>query len=802
MPSAPQHSDRPDLTTAVLVAMEAYREGRLDEAAQACAAAISLDSGHFDAHHIAGMVKLAQGNAAEAVRFLTEAVKLKARSPEAANDLGRALLGVGDPIAAVVQHERALSLEPDYPEALASLGNAHRALGWLEDALQSYQRALSLAPDHAVALNGRGAVLLDLGRAEEALESCTEALAADPELAEAHFNRGNVFHALDRHQRALASYDEALRCRPGYVDALANKSAIFSLLDRYEEALAAAEAALALEPEHVDALVNLGVATQHLGRLADAVAAYGNALALAPEHLAALRHRAAAERDLGRLDAAEESFAQVVALAPEDVDALYEHGTALRRLGRDGEALACFEQALELSPANGYVLGSAALAALSLCDWEKAEAWGHDIAQRVEKAKVVSPFVVLALSDSARLQALAARTFVRDKVRISARAPSAANRNRDKIRLAYVAADEFGAAAARPMAALAARHDRSRFDVIGISFGRAAGDERRAALGTAFDQFHDVTTRTDAAAARLLRELEVDIAIDIEGYGENGRPGIFAARPAPIQVNFGYPATSGAEFMDYIIADRTVLPFDQQKVVTEKIVQLPDCHRASGEQPDVPPEPPSREAAGLPATRFVFCCFAESFKFARPVFDVWMRLLSRSEGSVLWLSRGSDAVGDRLRSEAAARGIDPARLVFAEPVPPAEHLSRHRLADVCLDTLPFNTAAAGDALWVGVPVVTCKGNAFAARIGASLATATGQSDLITPDLAAYEAMALRLAAEPERLAECKRRLAEQRATAPLFDLDRFRRHVETAYAKMHALSRSGVAPQSFAVTAE
>jgi predicted O-linked N-acetylglucosamine transferase (SPINDLY family) len=267
-------------------------------------------------------------------------------------------------------------------------------------------------------------------------------------------------------------------------------------------------------------------------------------------------------------------------------------------------------------------------------------------------------------------------------------------------------------------------------------------------------------------------------------------------------VNFGYPATMGAEFIDYIMADGTVLPFDQQKLITEKIVHLPDCHRATDKKPELAPELPSREAVGLPATGFVFCCFAESFKIARPVFDVWMRLLSRSAGSVLWLSRGGDAACERLRSEAAARGIDPARLVFAEPVPRAEHLSRHRLADVFLDTLPFSAAAASDALWAGVPVVTCKGNAFAARIGASLNTAAGHYDLIAADLAGYEAQALQLAAEPEWLAARKRRLDEERAVAPLFDIDRFRRHVEAAYGKMHALLRSSTPPQSFAVTAE
>jgi len=802
MANVTPHTGRPDLTVALRQAMQAYRNGRLDEAAQACATVISWDSGHFDAHHLAGVVKLAQGDAPEAVRLLTEAVKLKARSFEAANDLGRALHGTGDHVGAVAQHERALSLRPAYPEAHNGLGNAQRALGRLEEALQSYQRALSLAPDYAEALNGRGAVLLDLGQAEEALESCTKALAADPDFAEAHFNRGNVLRALGRHQRALASYDDGLRRRPGHVGALASKSAIFSLLNRYEDALAAAAAALALEPQHVDALVNSGIAAQHLGRLEEAVDAYDKALALAPDEVTALRNRAAAERDLGRLDTALQSFGKVVALAPEDVDALYEQGAALRRLGRHGEALACFEKALAISPANGYALGSAALAALNVCDWVKAERWGHDLALRVEKFKPVSPFVVLALSDSPRLQALAARNFVRDKVRISARPPSTANRRHDKIRLAYIAADDFSGAGARPIAALAARHDRTKFDVIGMSFGRTVEGDLRAALTGSFDRFHDVTARTDAAAARLLRELEIDIAVDVDGYVEDGRPGIFATRPAPIQVNFGYPATMGAEFIDYIIADRTVLPFDQQKLVTEKIVHLPECHQPIDKKPELAPELPSREAVGLPAIGFVFCCFAESFKIARPMFDVWMRLLSRNAGSVLWLSRGSDDACERLRSEAAARGIDPARLVFAAPAPRAEHLSRHRLADVFLDTLPFSAATASDALWAGVPVVTCKGNTIAGRIGASLNTAAGHYDLIAPDLAGYEAQALQLASEPEWLAARKRRLEEERAVAPLFDIDRFRRHLEAAYANMYALLGSSTPPQSFAVTAE
>lgn len=791
--------DRPDLTTAVRQATEAYRAGRFDEAAQSCAAAIAWDSGHFDAHHLAGLVKLAQGDVAQAIRYLAEAVKLRARSPEAANDLGRAFHRAGDDVAAVVQHERALALNPVYPPGLVGLAAAQHALGWREDALESYRRALTYRPGFAEALDGAAMVLLDLGRAEEALQSCNEALAADPRLVEAHLNRGNIFRALGRHQRALASYDEALRLRPGSAQALANKSAIFSLLNRHEEGLCAADAALALAPGHVDALVNRGIAAQQLGRLEDAVAAFDQALTAAPEHVAALRHRGAAERDLGRLDAALASFAEVVALAPHDVEALTEQGNLLRRLERHDEALASFEKALTVSPANGYVLAGAAREALSLCDWNKAERWGHDIAARIEQGKPVWPGVVPALSDSPRLQALAARNFVRDKVRISVRPPSSALRNRDRIRLAYVAANDFGAAAAGAMAALAARHDRTAFDVIGLSFGGAADGGRRGSP-VGFDQFHDVTTRTDAAAARLLRELEVDIAVDLEGYAEDARPGIFAARPAPVQVSFGYPATLGAEFIDYIMADKIVLPFDEQKAVTERIVQLRDCYRAIDDRHE-PSEPPSREAAGLPDGGVVFCCFAETHQIARPVFDAWMRLLSACEGSVLWLAKGGTAAGARLRAAATDRGVDPARLVFAPPAPRAEHLSRHRLADIFLDTYPSGAASAADALWMGVPVVTRKGHAFSARTGASFVTAVGQSELIAADLAGYEALALRLATEPDRLADCKRRLAEQRATAPLFDLDGFRRQVESAYFKMHGLARSGAPPQSFAVTA-
>ena len=554
--------------------------------------------------------------------------------------------------------------------------------------------------------------------------------------------------------------------------------------------MAAAQAALAIDPEHVDALVNSGVAAQQLGRLDEAVAAYDKALALAPA-LGALRHRATRARSRPSRRRARKLRRGGRARAGRCRCALRtRRGVAASRSLRRGPGQ--FREGAGDSPANGDVLGSAAFAALRVCDWTRAERWGHEIVLRIEKSKPVSPFALLALSDSARLHALAARNFVRDRVRISARPPSAANRRGERS-----ASPMWRPTISPPPARLRRwRPATTAPNSTSSACLTAAPPTASAAPRSALRSTSSTTSlRGPTRRQRLLREIEDDIAVVIDGYAEDGRFGIFAARPAPIQVNFGYP-TMGAEFIDYIIADRTVLPFDQQKVVTEKIVQLPDCFQASDRGRGPGPELPSREAACLPATGTVFCCFAESFKVARPVFDVWMRLLSRTAGGVLWLSPGSDVACARLRSEASARGIDPARLVFASPAPPADHLSLHRLADLFLDTLPFNAAAAPMPCGAGVPVVTCKGNAFAARIGASLDTAAGpiRSDALrSRRLRGPGAAARRGARNGSPTASDVS--PDSARLAPLFDLDRFRRHLEAAYARMYALSRSGTPPQ-------
>jgi predicted O-linked N-acetylglucosamine transferase (SPINDLY family) len=375
-------------------------------------------------------------------------------------------------------------------------------------------------------------------------------------------------------------------------------------------------------------------------------------------------------------------------------------------------------------------------------------------------------------------------------------------RHGGKLRIAYLSADFRRHPVAGLIAELLERHDRARFEIVGISFGRDDQSEMRARLVRAFDQLHDVRSQNDRDVAQLLNDMHVDIAVDLGGHTQDSRLGILAHRPAPVQVTYlGFAGTTGADFIDYVIADKTVLPFDQQPFYTERIVHLPECYQVNDSTRRIADRTPTRHEAGLPEEGFVFCCFNNNFKITLPVFDVWMRLLRAIEGSVLWLSQDNIDAEENLRKAAVARGVDPARLVFARRIESDEdHLARHRLADLFVDTLPYNAhATASDALWAGLPVLTCRGESFVGRVAASLVETAGLPELTTGDLGEYEAMALRLATDAALLGGLRRRLERDRSSCPLFDSDRFRRHLETAYDTMWEIQQRGESPRSFSI---
>jgi protein O-GlcNAc transferase len=835
MPPSPLPSARPlNVPQAYAQATEAHRQGRLAEAERLYAAILAVRPDHFDALHLLGVIKLARGQPAEALNLIaaamrpkapspqiwlnhglvlnalnrpTEAVesferaiKLKSKFPEAHNNRGVVLANLGRNEDALESYKKALAIKPNYADAHCNMGNALKQLGRHDEALKSYERALQARPNYPDVFYNRAVMLKELGRAEEALANYDRAIALRPEMAEAHCNRGVALHHLRRLDEALASYDRAIAIRPDYAEAHYNRGMTLEDMWRHEDALAGYDRALALRPDLAEALSNRGNVLNALKRVDEALASYERALALRPTLIEALSNRGMTLHELHRYDEALVMYDRALAVAHDHVNALNNRGTTLQEMKRFEEALAAFERLHVVQPDHPHALSGAAKCAICVCDWERSTALAPQIEAQVKAGVPVSPFVMLGLSGDPALQLQSAKNYVAHRIpKLPAPMWNGERWTHDKIRVAYLSADFKTHATAFLMAELFERHDREKFEWHAISFSIDDGSEMRARLVAAFDRFHDVRGKSNTETAQLIRDLEIDIAVDLKGYTQEARPEILSHRPAPVAASYiGYPGSVGAPFIDYIIGDPIVTPFEHQPFFTEQIVQLPDSYQVNDTHRRIAEHAPTRAEAGLPERGFVFCSFNNNWKIAPDVFDAWMRLLQHVEGSVLWLLRDNDSADRNLRAQAARRGIDPSRLVFADRMLPDEHLARHRLADLFLDTLPCNAhTTASDALWAGLPVLTCPGGAFAGRVAASLVSAAGLPELVAPDLASYEALALKLAREPAQLTALKGRLARNRGTCALFDPTRFARHIEAAYMTMWQTWQRGDAPKGF-----
>lgn len=636
----------------------------------------------------------------------------------------------------------------------------------------------------------------DLAGAERVARA---ALAAAPQDGEALYLLGSSLLFQDRFAEALAPLGEAERLAPkrgvrhrlGYCHLALGDFARAEALLRQE---------VAAHPDLVNAWNALGVALVNQANPAEALAAFQEAARLDPRSANAHNNIANVLGDLGRDAEALPHLQKAVELDPNLADAHYNLGVLLEGLKRHDEAIASLQQALRVAPGTPHALGHLVWNEMAACRWEALPAHTEALREQVRAGGAVEPFVFLAVSHSAQEQRLCAERHTRDKLPAGAAPLWRGERYaHQRIRLAYLSADFHEHATAQLAAGLFERHDRARFELIAISYGPDDGSAMRARLGRAFDRFIDVRGRRDEDAARELRALEVDIAVDLKGHTAGARPAILAHRPAPVQASYlGYPGTLGAPFIDYLIADRFVIPEDERRFYSEKVVYLPGSYQVNDAQRAIAAAP-GRAQCGLPAQAFVFCCFNNSYKILPPLFGAWMRLLRDVPGSVLWLLEDNAAARRNLQETARLRGIDPARLVFAPRVPPAEHLARHRAADLFLDTLPYNAhTTASDALWAGLPVLTCVGATFAGRVAGSLLQAVGLDELITANLQQYEALALALARDPGRLAGLRQALEQGRGRR-LFDTDRFRRGLEAAYLRMWQIAQAGSAPEAFAV---
>lgn len=606
-------------------------------------------------------------------------------------------------------------------------------------------------------------------RFHEADELLARLLALNPKIALAWANRGNARIALKDPEGAVAAFDGAIAAEPMFVEAHFNRAKLLKDLGRLEDALAGYDRCLALAPAFVDALMNRGNVLGMLGRHAEALACYDQCLALQPGLL----------------------------------EAHYNRGNVLMRLGRHEEARASYGRAVALNPAFSEAYFARCHAKIMLCDWTDFATENERIKAAIEKATGPLPAFHLLARLSAAEQLRSARSHVAQTCPPSEPLWRGERYAHERIRLAYLSADFRDHPVALLTAGLFEQHERSRFEVVGISFGRDDASPVRGRLKKSFDRFIEVQAMSDEDIARLLREHEIDIAVDLNGFTSGGRPAVFARRPAPVQVNYlGYAGTLGSDHWDYIIADRFVVPDEDRRHFAEKVVQMPHTFMVNDGARKLAERVPSRPEAGLPETGFVFCCFNNAFKITPDAFDVWMRLLRQVEGSVLWLSNPNANAAGNLRQEAEARGVAAERLIFAPKMALNEdHLARMRLADLFIDTFHFNAhATAADALWAGVPVLTCSGATFASRVAGSLLGAVGLPELVTHSPQDYAALALRLARDRDALSGVRQTLARNRDRLALFDTKRFARHLEAAYIRMWELAQAGARPQAFALT--
>ena len=653
---------------------------------------------------------------------------------------------------------------------------------------------LAAEPRNAELLQFIAVLCQSQGRNADAAALCAKAVAINPGSAEAHYNLGTAQMKLSHAEEAIANFQKSLAIAPQHYDALNNLSIALLATGKVSAAYATAQQAIAIAPRNPLAYHTLGLILLRQRRLQEAVETLKVALACGhPDPSQVWDRLGAAFLDLMENQAAVDSFRKALAHSPKSIEILVRLGYAqlvqIIADKEDTDAAQTFQTAARLAPRDPAPVVGHAFACLLLANWVEPVRFTRRIERMLAApSNEIDPFLVLSLSDDPAThlrcsQRYAAR-FARPESR-SRRAPTAADRSKDRIRIAYLSGDFRVHATTLLAAGLFEHHDRSRFETYAVAWDadRSAMRQRNEA---AFDEFIDVSTMSDEAVVDLMLDRQIDIAIDLKGYTARSRPGILAHRPAPIQVSYlGYPGTMGAQWIDYLIADRFVAPPEAASFYSENLVYLPDCYQVNDDRRSTLGAPPRRDSLGLPDEGFVFGCFNAINKISPDIFAIWMRLLKAAPKSVLWLLDHGSATQVNLRREAEASGVAGERLVFAPRIPIAEHVSRLQCADLFLDTLPFNAhTTASDALWAGVPVVTCPGRSFQSRVAGSLLHAIGLPELVAPSIAEYEAIALTFAVDREAHAAIRAKLARNRLSAPLFDTAKFTRALEKAYETM------------------
>jgi len=650
---------------------------------------------------------------------------------------GFSFLRSGQMEMAEEQFKKILIGNPNQPDALNLLGIIRAQARDFESAIDFIKKAISINPNNSASYYNRGLALIELGKPAKAIDDFQRAIALNPMYAEAYNGQGNALLDLNQTTKAIDSFREALRLNPDYADAWNNLGNALSASKNISEAIECYKKATVKQPDFVDALINLASACSEANEIQD--------------------------------------------------------------------SLIYFRAALQVDAEHKYLFGDYLHVKFKSAEWSEFHVDAARLKALIDRSlPSVKPFVALGLLDDPLLHKRVAELYVQARFphsdtlgAIPARKPGG------KIRIGYYSADFRNHATAYLIAEMLEQHDKDAFDIYAFNLTPGPLDAMGSRLFAAVKQVVDLAGLNDRSAAQLSREMGIDIAVDLKGHTEDSRTGVFAHRCAPLQVSYlGFPGTLGATYYDYVLADSNVIPLDQYPHYTERVVYLPHCYQVNDSTRRIADRAFSRVELDLPGKGFVFCCFNNTYKILPQTFDSWMRILHAVPGSVLWLLDHNFVATRNLQKEAQARGINPQRLIFAPRMPLADHLARHRAADLFIDTLPYNAhTTASDALWAGLPVLTCMGKSFAARVAGSLLLTVGLPELITHTQAEFESKAIEYAKDPVALQKMKLKLLENLPTSPLFNAQLFTRHIEQAYRLMHVRQQSGLPPEHFAVKA-
>ena len=681
----------------------------------------------------------------------------------------------------------------DYKEALK-----HQASGRLADAQKICEDILKVQPENPDALHLLGVLVFQLNNPERSIDLINRAIEIHPDNADYHCDLGIVQAALGQLGAANISYDKAIAIRPEFAQAYNNRGLVQAATAQSKSAIESYNKALEFIPNFAAAYCNRGIAHTQLRKYELAIVDFNKAISIQPRYGEAYCNLGFVQERIGQPNVALENYNKAIEILPNYDVAYYNRGNVLKSINKHSAAINSYEKAMQIRPDFPFLSGTLLHTKMEICDWEDLEAHQNALLSQVEQGKKASrPLDLHNLFDSPSLHKLATEAWMQSKhPRNTSLGEITKKPICNKIRIGYYSADFREHAVSHLSVDIFESHNRNKFELIAFSYRPEVNDGMYKRVQGAFDQFIEVRNQSDLDIAKHSRDLGIDIAVDLGGLTSGHRPGVFSYRAAPIQVSYlGYGGTMACEYYDYLMADETIIPREHQNYYSEKIVYLPSyqtsaLHRARAQKKL------TRQELGLPESGFIFCCFNNNIKITPSIFSTWMRILEAVEGSILFLNASNAVAIENIKKEALSHRINPDRIIFKKFLPRAEHLATYGIADLFLDTFPYNAATtANDALWSGLPLLTLVGKSFVSRVGASALNVLQLPELISYSQAEYESRAIELAKSPDQLLDIRKKLQANRTRSPLFDPKHVTKYIESAYIKMHEHYRSALPPE-------